>query len=142
MLRGEVSAEEIASSVYDRIRSVNPSTNAFITLTEKAARESAGKIDDRRKKGENLGALSGLPVAVKDNICTEGIRTTCASKILSNFTPPYDATAVAKLKLADAVVIGKTNLDEFGMGSSNETSFFGLVKNPYDSQRIPGGSSA
>jgi len=141
MLRGEVFSEEIVSSVYDHIHKVNPDLNAFITLTEKEARESAAKIGDRRKKGENLGVLSGLPVAVKDNICTNGIRTTCASRILSDFIPPYDATAVAKLKLADAVVIGKTNLDEFAMGSSNETSFFGLVKNPYDSGRIPGGSS-
>ncbi|MGB2988719.1 MAG: amidase, partial [Candidatus Zixiibacteriota bacterium] len=141
MLQGEVSSEEIVSSVFDQIRRVNPDMNAFITLTEKQARETAGKIDDRRKKGENLGALSGLPVAVKDNICTRGIRTTCASKILSNFIPPYDATAVERLKEADAVIIGKTNMDEFGMGSSNETSFFGLVKNPFDPERIPGGSS-
>jgi aspartyl-tRNA(Asn)/glutamyl-tRNA(Gln) amidotransferase subunit A len=141
MLRGEVSSEEIVSSVYDQIRTVHPDINAFITLTEKQARESSGKIDDRRKKGENLGVLAGLPVAVKDNICTRGIRTTCASRILSDFIPPYDATAVKRLKAADAVVIGKTNLDEFAMGSSNETSFFGLVKNPFDSGRIPGGSS-
>ena len=141
MQKGEVSSEEIVSSVYDQIRRVNPDTNAFITLTEKQATETAGKIDDRRKKGENLGDLAGLPVAVKDNICTKGIRTTCASRILSNFIPPYDATAVERLKEADAVMIGKTNLDEFAMGSSNETSFFGLVKNPFDSERIPGGSS-
>ena len=141
MLQGEVSSEEIVSSVYDQIRKVNPDINALITLTEKQATETARRIDDRRKKGENLGALSGLPVAVKDNICTRGIRTSCASRILSNFIPPYDATAVERLKEADAVIIGKTNMDEFAMGSSNETSFFGLVKNPFDSERIPGGSS-
>jgi aspartyl-tRNA(Asn)/glutamyl-tRNA(Gln) amidotransferase subunit A len=141
MLRAEVSSEEIVSSVYDHIQKANPDINAFITLTEEEARENAAKIDGRRQQGENLGALAGLPIAVKDNICTKGVRTTCASKILSDFVPPYDATAVERLKLADAVIIGKTNLDEFAMGSSNETSFFGLVKNPYDSGRIPGGSS-
>jgi aspartyl-tRNA(Asn)/glutamyl-tRNA(Gln) amidotransferase subunit A len=141
MQKGEVSSEEIVSSVYDQIRKVNPHINAYITLTEGQARETARKIDQRRRKGEDLGALAGLPVAVKDNICTRGIRTTCASKILSNFIPPYDATAVERLKGADAIIIGKTNMDEFGMGSSNETSFFGLVTNPFDSQRIPGGSS-
>ena len=141
MLQGEVSSEEIVSSVFDQIRKVNPDTNAYITLTEEQARETAGRIDDRRKRGENLGALSGLPVAVKDNICTKGIRTTCASKILSNFIPPYDAAAVEGLKRANAVIVGKTNMDEFAMGSSNETSFFGLVKNPFDPERIPGGSS-
>ncbi|MGB7060781.1 MAG: Asp-tRNA(Asn)/Glu-tRNA(Gln) amidotransferase subunit GatA [Candidatus Zixiibacteriota bacterium] len=141
MQNGEVSSEEIVYSVFDRIKKTNPDINAYITLTEKQASETAREIDDRRKRGENLGALSGLPVAVKDNICTKGIRTTCASRILSNFTPPYDATAVEGLKRADAVIIGKTNMDEFAMGSSNETSYFGLVKNPFDPERIPGGSS-
>jgi aspartyl-tRNA(Asn)/glutamyl-tRNA(Gln) amidotransferase subunit A len=141
MLQGEVSSEEIVSSVFDQIRKVNPDTNAYITLTEEQARETAGRIDDRRKRGENLGTLAGLPVAVKDNICTKGIRTTCASKILSNFIPPYDATVVEGLKRANAVIVGKTNMDEFAMGSSNETSYFGLVKNPFDPERIPGGSS-
>jgi aspartyl-tRNA(Asn)/glutamyl-tRNA(Gln) amidotransferase subunit A len=141
MRNGEVSSEEIVSSVFDQIRKVNPDMNAYVTLTEEQARETAGKIDDRRRKGESLGALAGLPVAVKDNICTKGIRTTCASKILSNFIPPYDAAAVERLKKADAVIIGKTNMDEFAMGSSNETSYFGLVRNPFDSERIPGGSS-
>ncbi|UCB53688.1 MAG: Asp-tRNA(Asn)/Glu-tRNA(Gln) amidotransferase subunit GatA, partial [Candidatus Zixiibacteriota bacterium] len=139
--KGEVSSEEIVSSIFDRIREVNPDINAYVSLTEGRARETARRIDDRRSKGENLGALSGLPVAVKDNICTKGIRTTCASKILSNFIPPYDAAAVERLEEADAVIVGKTNMDEFAMGSSNETSFFGLVKNPFDSERIPGGSS-
>jgi aspartyl-tRNA(Asn)/glutamyl-tRNA(Gln) amidotransferase subunit A len=139
--RGEVSSKEIVSSIFYQIRKVNPDINAYITLTEEQARRAAKRIDDRRSKGEKLGALAGLPVAVKDNICTEGIRTTCASKILSNFIPPYDAMAVKQLKEADAVIIGKTNMDEFAMGSSNETSFFGPVKNPFDTERIPGGSS-
>ncbi|KPK99562.1 MAG: glutamyl-tRNA amidotransferase [candidate division Zixibacteria bacterium SM23_73_3] len=141
MKRGEVCSEEIISSVFDQIKKANPNTNAYVTLLKEQAKESAKRIDDRRSKGENLGALAGLPVAIKDNICTRGVRTTCGSKILSNFVPPYDATVVRRLKEADAVIIGKTNMDEFAMGSSNETSFFGLVKNPFDSQRIPGGSS-
>ena len=141
MKKGEISSEEIISSVFAQIHKANPNINAYITLLEEQARKAAKRVDDRRSKGENLGALAGLPVAVKDNICTQGVRTTCASKILSNFTPPYDATVVERLKKADAIIIGKTNMDEFAMGSSNETSFFGVVKNPFDSERIPGGSS-
>ncbi len=141
MEKGEVSSEEIISSVFDQIHKANSNINAYVTLLEEQARVIAKRIDDLRSKGENLGALAGLPVAIKDNICTQGVRTTCGSKILSNFIPPYDATVVERLKKADAVIIGKTNMDEFAMGSSNETSFFGLVKNPFDLKRIPGGSS-
>jgi aspartyl-tRNA(Asn)/glutamyl-tRNA(Gln) amidotransferase subunit A len=141
MEKGKISCREIVSSVFRQIKKLNPQLNAYITLLEKEASESAGKIDDRRSRGEKLGRLAGLPVAIKDNICTKGVLTTCGSKILSNFTPPYDATAVERLKQEDAVIIGKTNLDEFGMGSSNENSFFGRVLNPIDSERVPGGSS-
>ncbi len=141
MNRGEISCEEIVSSLFRHIHRTDPSVNAYVTLLEKSAKEAATQIDRRRKRGEALGPLAGLPVAVKDNICTQGVRTTCASRILSDFTPPYDATAVEKLKQADAVRIGKTNMDEFGMGSSNETSFYGLVRHPRDAKRIPGGSS-
>jgi len=141
MDKGEISSEELITSVFDQIHKANPNINAYITLLEEQARVTAREIDDLRRKGKNLGALAGLPVAIKDNICTQGVRTTCASKILSNFIPPYDATVVERLKKADAIIIGKTNMDEFAMGSSNETSFFGLVKNPFDSERIPGGSS-
>jgi aspartyl-tRNA(Asn)/glutamyl-tRNA(Gln) amidotransferase subunit A len=141
MQRGEVSSEEIISSVFEQIRKLNPDINAYITLLEEQAREGARRVDNLRNRGENPGALAGLPIAVKDNICTQAVRTTCGSKILSNFVPPYDATAVERLKEADAVIIGKTNMDEFAMGSSNETSFFGVVKNPFDPDRIPGGSS-
>ena len=141
MEKGDVSCEQLISLVFHQIQKVNLNVNAYITLLEEQAKESAKRIDNLRSKGETLGALAGLPVAVKDNICTQGIPTTCASKILSNFIPPYDATVIERLKKADAVIIGKTNMDEFGMGSSNETSFFGLVKNPFDSERIPGGSS-
>lgn len=141
MDKGEISSEEITSSVFDQIQNTNPEINAYITLLEEQAQVAAKNVDERRNKGERLGVLAGLPVAIKDNICTQGVRTTCGSKILSNFIPPYDATVVEKLKKADAVIIGKTNMDEFAMGSSNETSFFGLVKNYFDSERIPGGSS-
>ncbi len=141
MDRGEVSSEEIVSSVFHRIHELDPDINAYVTLLEDQAQEAASSLDHRRRKGEKLGVLAGIPVAIKDNICTEGVRTTCASKILSNFVSPFDSTAVEKLKKADAIIIGKTNMDEFGMGSSNEASFFGLVKNPSDSGRVPGGSS-
>jgi aspartyl-tRNA(Asn)/glutamyl-tRNA(Gln) amidotransferase subunit A len=141
MGKGEISSEEIISSVFDHIQDANPNINAYITLLERQARKAAKNIDDLRSKGKDVGVLAGLPIAVKDNICTQGVRTTCASKILSNFIPPYDATVVKKLKKADAIIIGKANMDEFAMGSSNETSFFGLVKNPFDLERIPGGSS-
>ena len=139
--KGKICSEEIISSIFEQIQENNPDINTYITLLEEQARKAAKRVDDRRSKGENLGVLAGLPVAVKDNICTQGVRTTCASKILSNFTPPYDATVVERLKKADAIIIGKTNMDEFAMGSSNETSFFGVAKNPFDSERIPGGSS-
>ena len=141
MEKGEISAQEIVSSLFERIHETNPKINAYITLTEDQAKEAAKKIDQRRSKGEKLGALAGIPVAIKDNICVKGIPATCGSKILSNFVPPYDATVVKKLKEADAIIIGKTNMDEFGMGSSNEHSFYGIAKNPSDLERIPGGSS-
>jgi aspartyl-tRNA(Asn)/glutamyl-tRNA(Gln) amidotransferase subunit A len=141
MDKGEVSCREIVFSVFRQIKKLNPKLNAYITLLEKEASESAGNIDDRRSRGEKLGRLAGLPVAIKDNICTQDVLTTCGSKILSNFVPPYDATVVEWLKQEDAVIIGKTNLDEFGMGSSNENSFFGKVRNPIDPEKVPGGSS-
>lgn len=141
MEKGETTCQEIVSAVFDRIHQLNPKINAYITLTEKEAKEAAGKIDQKRTKGEKLPLLAGIPVAIKDNICVKGVPTTCASKILSNFVSPYDATVVKKLKEADAIIIGKTNMDEFGMGSSNEHSFYGTVKNPSDLERIPGGSS-
>ncbi|MFQ6031367.1 MAG: Asp-tRNA(Asn)/Glu-tRNA(Gln) amidotransferase subunit GatA [Candidatus Zixiibacteriota bacterium] len=139
--KGQTSAQETVSSLFKRIHETNPNINAYITLIEDQAKETAKKIDQKRIKGEKLGALAGIPVAIKDNICVKGIPTTCGSKILSNFVPPYDATVVKKLKEADAIIIGKTNMDEFAMGSSNEHSFFGIVKNPSDLERIPGGSS-
>jgi aspartyl-tRNA(Asn)/glutamyl-tRNA(Gln) amidotransferase subunit A len=139
--RGEITCQQVVSSVFDRIREANPEINAYISLTEDQAQKAAREIDGKKTQREKLGILAGVPVAIKDNICVKGIPTTCASKILSNFVPPYDAAAVRKLREADAIIIGKTNMDELGMGSSNEHSFYGTAKNPSDLERIPGGSS-
>ena len=139
--KGEITCQQVVSTVFDRIREANPKINAYISLTQNQAKEAAREIDGKKTRGEKLGILAGVPVAIKDNICVKGIPTTCASKILSNFVPPYDAAAVRKLREADAIIIGKTNMDEFGMGSSNEHSFYGTAKNPSDLERIPGGSS-
>jgi aspartyl-tRNA(Asn)/glutamyl-tRNA(Gln) amidotransferase subunit A len=139
--KAETTCQQIVSATFDRIHQLNPKINAYVTLIEDQAQKTAKKIDRKRTKGEKLGALAGIPVAIKDNICVKGIPTTCGSKILSNFVPPYDATVVKKLKEADAIIVGKTNMDEFGMGSSNEHSFCGIAKNPSDLERIPGGSS-
>ena len=118
-----------------------PRVAAFITVLRRAALAQAKEVDDRRVRGEALGALAGVPVAIKDVLCLHGTLTTCGSKILSNFVAPYDATAVARLRAADAVFIGKTNMDEFAMGSSTETSYFGPTRNPVDPSRTAGGSS-
>lgn len=140
MQKGEVSSSELTELYLKQIKELNPKINAFITISEEEALISAKKADELIKSGVR-GELLGVPIAIKDNICTKGIRTTCASKILHNFIPPYDAAVLEKLKKEGAVVIGKTNMDEFAMGSSNETSFFGPVRNPHDLERIPGGSS-
>ncbi len=123
-----------------RIERLGPELNAFVTVTADRALEDARAADDRLAKGEG-GPLTGVPIAHKDIFCTDGILTTCSSKMLSNFVAPYDATVVKRWRAAGTVLLGKTNMDEFAMGSSNETSFFGPVKNPWDHQRVPGGSS-
>ncbi len=136
----EVTSVQVTESFLSRISKMNKMLNAFITINEKAL-DDAEKIDKRIAAGEKVGALVGMPMAIKDMLCTKGIKTTAASKILHNFIPPYDSTVVARLKQAGAIVIGKTNLDEFAMGSSNETSYFGAVKNPWNVSCVPGGSS-
>ena len=139
--KGELSALEIVRASLDRIEKLDGNLKAFLSVRGDAALEQAKSIDDRRAKGETLGALAGLPVVLKDNICTKGWETTCASKILRGFVPPYDATVVEKLRAADAILLGKTNLDEFAFGSSTENSSFFPTKNPWDAARVPGGSS-
>jgi len=136
----EVSSLELTSHFLNRIKNMDPELNSFITLTEEHAIDKAKIIDKEISKGI-LRPLSGIPLAQKDIFCTKDIKTTCGSKMLDNFISPYDATVVEKLNDAGMVVVGKTNMDEFAMGSSNETSFFGDVKNPWDKDYVPGGSS-
>jgi aspartyl-tRNA(Asn)/glutamyl-tRNA(Gln) amidotransferase subunit A len=138
---GEVSSVELTRAFLDRIEAVDNQVKAFLRVDSAAALERAEEIDGRRKAGKPLGRLAGLPVAIKDLLCTVGEPTTCASRMLEDFRPPYDATVIAKLKAADAVLIGKTNMDEFAMGGSNENSAFFPTRNPWDLSRIPGGSS-
>lgn len=126
---------------YLKTISQKKNLNAFINILESSARQKAKDIDERIKKEQSVGDLAGVVIAIKDNINIKGFSTTCASKILEPFISPYDATVFEKLDQADAIVIGKTNLDEFAMGSSNENSAFGLVKNPYNEEKVPGGSS-
>lgn len=136
----EISAKELTEAVLKRIRQVEPRVDAFITITEDVARRQAEAADAAIGKGES-GPMTGIPLAIKDLICTSGIRTTCASKILDNFIPPYNATVMEKLNAAGAVMVGKVNMDEFAMGSSTENSGYKPTKNPWDLSRIPGGSS-
>jgi aspartyl-tRNA(Asn)/glutamyl-tRNA(Gln) amidotransferase subunit A len=138
---GRVSAVEICRAFLDRMASVNPALNAFNLTTPERALAQATDVDRRRAAGETLGALAGVPVALKDNLCVRGVKTTASSRMLEHFVPPYDATVVARLTAADAIVVGKTNCDEFAMGSSNENSAFGVVRNPWAQDRTPGGSS-
>jgi aspartyl-tRNA(Asn)/glutamyl-tRNA(Gln) amidotransferase subunit A len=139
--RGETSAEALTDSFLQAIRLREPQIRAFLHLDEADALAQARAVDGRRKRGEPLGPLAGLPVAVKDVLCTRGRPTTCGSKILEYFVPPYDAHVISRLGQADAVLLGKTNLDEFAMGSSTENSAFQVTRNPWDPERVPGGSS-
>jgi aspartyl-tRNA(Asn)/glutamyl-tRNA(Gln) amidotransferase subunit A len=135
------SAREICAAALTRIAEQNPKNNAFLTLTEERALARAADVDRRIAAGGPLPPLAGVPLAVKDVIQIEGVRNTCASRILGNFIAPYTATAVERLEAAGAIVVGKTNCDEFAMGSSNENSAYGVVRNPCDLERVPGGSS-
>ena len=137
----ECSAVEVTESVLGRIHAVDDKVGAFITVTEELALQKAKQVDEKRVAGEALHDLAGIPIAVKDNICTKGVGTTCASKMLENFVPPYSATVIEKLERCDYVPVGKVNMDEFAMGSSTETSYFKKTRNPNDLDRVPGGSS-
>lgn len=136
-----ISARDIVEAHIDRIEKVEEELNAFITISKEEALKSADRIDQKVRNGEKLGPLAGIPIGIKDNIVTKDIRTTCGSKMLENFVPPYESTVVEKIRKGDGIILGKTNMDEFAMGSSTETSYFGPTKNPIDSQRVPGGSS-
>src|SRR5678815_3376856 len=138
---GKASAVEFARAALARIDQTNPTLNAFNHVVAERAIAQATRIDQQRAAGATLGPLAGVPVALKDNLCVKGVRTTASSKILDTFHPPYSATVVDKLESAGAVIVGKSNCDEFAMGSSNENSAYGPVRNPWDRDRTPGGSS-
>jgi aspartyl-tRNA(Asn)/glutamyl-tRNA(Gln) amidotransferase subunit A len=138
---GQTSAVDVTRAYLDRAETLNPELACFLTIDHEGALAAAAQVDHARKAGETLGPLAGVPVAVKDNLCTRGVRTTCASKILGEYIPPYDAHVIEALRASGAVILGKTNLDEFAMGSSNENSAFGHVANPWAFDRAPGGSS-
>ncbi|HVJ48146.1 Asp-tRNA(Asn)/Glu-tRNA(Gln) amidotransferase subunit GatA [Desulfitobacterium sp.] len=137
----KISAVELTQSMLHRIEQLDPEVKAFLLVTEDLALSQASQVDAKIARGEEIGSLEGIPMALKDNLCTEGIRTTCSSKMLENFVPPYSATVVEKLKATGAVLLGKLNMDEFAMGSSTENSRFSTTHNPWDLERVPGGSS-
>jgi len=141
LINKKISSCELTKAFLDRIKKYDPAINSFITITEDLALERAQKADARIAAKNSLTPLTGIPIALKDLVVTKGIKTTCASKILSNFIPPYNATVTERLIGNGAVILGKLNMDEFAMGSSSENSFFGPVKNPWDTTRTPGGSS-
>ena len=137
----EITTTEVVTAYFKRIEEVEPKVDAFLTLTKEDALRRAEELQKKLDNKEKLGALFGVPIAIKDAICTNGVRTTSGSKMLENFIPPYDATVIEYLKKEDAIIVGKTNLDEFAMGSSTEHSAFKTTKNPYNLTRTPGGSS-
>ena len=141
LVKREVSAVEVAESVFQQIDEVEELIHSYITLTREDALATAAAVDGKIRAGEKISPLAGIPIAIKDNMCTKGVITSCASKMLSNFVPPYDATVVRKLREWDAVIVGKANMDEFAMGASTETSYYGITRNPWDTSTVPGGSS-
>nr|WP_203415547.1 Asp-tRNA(Asn)/Glu-tRNA(Gln) amidotransferase subunit GatA [Candidatus Scalindua japonica] len=140
IINREITSQEVVEELFEWICLKDPSVKAYLYLDKEGALLKAKEIDKKLNNGDKIGLLAGIPVAIKDNICTSGIKTTCASRMLENFVPPYDAFVIKKIKEEDAVIIGKTNLDEFAMGSSNENSAFHVTRNPWNTDYIPGGS--
>ena len=138
---GEYTSEELTRAFLRQIEKVDGRVGAYLTVDAEGALLAARAADERRRRGESLGPLDGIPYAVKDNFCTKDLRTTCASRMLESYCPPYDAEAVCRLRRAGAVLLGKVNLDEFAMGSSTEHSALGRTRNPYGEDRVAGGSS-
>lgn len=137
----EISIKEVLDDTYSRIETIEPKIEAFISFTKEYAYKRAEELQKRLDNGEDIGIIGGVPVAVKDNICMKDTKTTCASKMLENFVSPYDATVIKKIEDAGGIIVGKTNMDEFAMGSSTASSYFKNTKNPWDLERVPGGSS-
>ena len=141
LVKGDFSAVELARSALEFAEKENPKTNAYLHFSPERALAAAQEVDRKLAAGEDPGALAGVPLAVKDVIVTKGVRTTCGSRLLEHYIPPYDATAVIRLEQAGGIILGKTNCDEFAMGSSTENSAYGPVRNPVALDRVPGGSS-
>ena len=137
----ELTVPQVVKAYFDKIKTDDEKIKAYITLCEEEAMEKAELVQKKYDAGERLGKLAGIPIAIKDNMCTKGIRTTCASKMLENFIPPYDATVIKKINESDAIILGKVNMDEFAMGGSTENSAFFKTHNPINLNKVPGGSS-
>lgn len=138
---GEVSSEELVKSHLEKIEAMDKDLNAFISVNSENALQAARKVDKKIKNGEEVGLLAGIPIGIKDNIMTKDLRTTCGSRMLEDFVPPFDATVIKRIREEDGIIIGKTNMDEFAMGGSTETSYFGITRNPRNLEVVPGGSS-
>ena len=141
LAKKEISSKQIVESYIKQIDEKEADVKAFVTLTKDEALKKAEQVDEKIQKGEITSSLAGIPIGIKDNICTKGVRTTCSSKMLENFVSPYDATVIEKLNEADIMSLGKLNMDEFAMGASTEYSYFKKTSNPWDLKKVPGGSS-